>query len=129
MKFFGPPGKLDGRIFYTIEEARLYLMGLSSEARSNYIIGELLDFWFLVNYTWLSFLGFQYFHPGSRLRMIPVFGGVLDFFETSLILLYLLQGNFLFVHEWLPFLSTPKWFIALGCMSYLLIKKWRTASH
>lgn len=128
MKFISPPQKLDARIIYSVEEARSYLLGLSDQDRSKYFYSEILDYWYMVNYSWIFYLGMNYFHPGLKRRWISIFGGVLDFLETSLIMLFLITGEFGLFHEFLPYFSTPKWFLGLGVGVYLILKKWRTAS-
>jgi hypothetical protein len=105
MKYFGPAGKLDGRIFYTLSEARDYLQALSLLERQNYFWGEVVDYWFMVNYSWIFYLVIP-----KRIVFIP---GYLDFIETSLIILFLKTGEFYSFMAVLPFVSFPKWLGAL----------------
>ena len=112
MKYFGPAGKLDGRYFYTINEAKTYLEGLSALERSNYLSGEIVDYWFMINYSWLFYLAFR-----KKWVFLPL---ILDFCETTLIVIYLLTGEFSAVMKVLPFLSVPKWFMAAALFALLL---------
>ncbi len=106
MLYLGPPGKLDGRYFYTIAEGRSYLLNLNLEQRANYLFGELIDLWFLVNYSWL-------FHVLIRKRYVFI-PGLFDLVETLLILSYLISGDYFPMLDLLPFFSVPKWFLVAG---------------
>jgi hypothetical protein len=114
MKYFGPAGKLDGRYFYTINEAKTYLEGLSALDRSNYLFGEIVDYWFMINYSWLFFLAFR-----KKWVFLPL---ILDFCETTLIVIFLISGEFYAVMRILPFLSVPKWFMAAALFALLLVQ-------
>jgi hypothetical protein len=114
LKYFGPDGKLDGRYFYTSLEGISYLESLSEHQMFNYLCGEILDFWFMVNYSWLFYL----FVP-KKIVFLP---GLLDFLETSLIVIYLVVGQTFSLLHILPFLSVPKWFLAVGTGLYVTRK-------
>lgn len=106
MLYLGPPGKLDGRYFYTIAEGRSYLLNLNLEQRANYLFGELIDLWFLVNYSWLFYVLIR-----KKYVFIP---GLFDLVETLLILGYLISGDYFLMLDFLPFFSVPKWFLVAG---------------
>jgi hypothetical protein len=110
MKWFGPVGKLDGRFFYTISEAKEYLNSLSAIERDRYFWGEIVDYWFMINYSWIFYL----IIPKKRV-FIP---GFLDVIETSMILIFLISGEFYSFHVLLPFVSFPKW---LGAATLFLL--------
>ena len=114
MKYFGPAGKLDGRYFYTISEAKFYLEGLPQAQRSNYFYGEIVDYWFMINYTWLFHLAFR-----KKIVFLPL---ILDFCETTLIVVFLTTGHYLPVMNALPFFSVPKWFMAAALFALLLVQ-------
>ena len=73
--------------------------------RQNYFWGEIVDYWFMVNYSWIFYLVIP-----KRIVFIP---GCLDFIETSLIILFLKTGEFYSFMDVLPFVSFPKWLGAL----------------
>jgi len=129
MKLLGPEGKLDARFYYTAEEARSYLEGLSHIQREFYLYGELVDFWFMANYSWILFLLFRSVQRKSRKVWWSLLTGALDFAETFLIIIYLRKDKFFLAHEFLPCISSLKWFSALLLILYLCIKKLRTASR
>jgi hypothetical protein len=118
LKYFGPAGKLDGRYFYTSVEGISYLESLSEHQKFNYLCGEIFDYWFMVNYSWLFYL----FVP-KKIVFLP---GLLDFLETSLIVIYLVVGQNFSLLNILPFLSIPKWFLALGIGLYVTRKAFQT---
>lgn len=101
MKIFGPAGKLDGRLFYTISEARDYLINLSIIERDRYFWGEIVDYWFMINYSWIFYLIIP-----KKIVFIP---GLLDLIETTIIIIFLISGEFNSFHVLLPFVSFPKW--------------------
>lgn len=114
MKYFGPPGKLDGRLFYTISEATNYLTGLEPLEKQNYLYGEIVDYWFMFNYSWIFYLIIP-----KRIVLIP---GLLDLFETTLIVLFLVSGGPHIVFSLLPFVSLPKWLGALTISLFVAAK-------
>lgn len=120
MRFLGPQGKLDGRLFYTGAEANDFLNGLSLVDRGFYLYGELVDLWFLTNYSWLLFLGFRYFlSSGSRLIFLALVPGLLDLLETTAILVFLIKGQAKISLAVLSLISLFKWIMALGALSFL----------
>ena len=110
MKYFGPPGKLDGRFFYTIGEAKDYLINLSIIERDRYFWGEIVDYWFMINYSWIFYLIIP-----KKIVFIP---GFLDLIETTMIIIFLISGEFNAFHVLLPFVSFPKW---LGAVTLFLL--------
>jgi hypothetical protein len=110
MKIFGPAGKLDGRLFYTISEATNYLTGLGPLEKKNYLYGEIVDYWFMINYSWIFYLIIP-----KKIVFIP---GFLDFIETTMIIIFLISGEFNSFHVLLPFVSFPKW---CGAVSLFLL--------
>lgn len=110
MLMLGPADKLDGRFYYSAEEAEAYLKGLTLVERGFYLYGESLDFWFMTNYSWLLFLGFRFFSaPTSSFKYLAFFPGVLDFIETISIMGFLIQGHALINLSTLSIISCLKW--------------------
>ncbi len=114
MKIVGPQSKLDARYFYTILEAKEYLQSLSADEKSRYLLGELVDFWFMANYSWLFYLVVP-----KKFVFIP---GILDFLETLLILIYLKSDVFYPAMNLLPWISASKWFLASSLTCFILVQ-------
>lgn len=130
MRFFSPPQKLDARVFYSLAEAVNYLMSLTELQKREYLFAEFFDFWFMINYTWINFLAAKKVGLKPRLLWIAFVPGVLDFFETILIVYFLHFRQFTSGHDLLPILSSLKWATAIGLIIYLLKKGfWRRANH
>jgi len=113
MKILSPPNKLDIRFWYSVEEAKSFLVGLSPDQSRLYFYGEILDFWFMINYSWILHLIF-------KKKFVLITGGV-DFFETSLIVLFLITNEFISVMNLLPILSSLKWTTALLMISLVIL--------
>jgi len=119
MRSLSPANKLDARLFYTFEQAVSYLESLTEIQKQNYLYAEIVDFWFMINYTWLQFL---------VVKKWPAFlPGILDFLETSLIVTYLMSNELLMIHQALPFISSTKWFSGFCLLGYFGYKRLRTA--
>lgn len=130
MRFFSPAHKLDARIFYSFTEAVNYLMSLTELQKREYLFAELFDFWFMINYTWINFLAAKKVFLTPRILWIAFVPGVLDFFETILIVYFLQFRQFTFWHEFLPILSSLKWATAIGLIIFLIQKGFgRRANH
>ncbi len=88
MHLLSPPNKLDVRFYYSVLEAQEFFNRLSDHEIRNYFFGELLDLFFILNYSVLSFLFFQtYFSKKEKwLLFLP---GLMDVVETGSILLKL----------------------------------------
>ena len=119
MRYLSPPQKLDSRPYYSYEQASRYLNGLSEIQKENYLHAEYFDFWFLLNYSWLTWLAFKKYLPGKKVIWIAVIPGVLDLFETGLITWYLASGSFSLGHRLLPVLSSCKWLSGVLITLYL----------
>jgi hypothetical protein len=130
MRFFSPAQKLDARFFYSFTEAVNYLMSLTELQKREYLFAEIFDFWFMTNYTWINFLAAKRVGLQPRLLWIVFVPGVLDFFETILIVYFLHFRQFTFCHDLLPVLSSLKWATAISLIIFLLKKAfWRRANH
>jgi hypothetical protein len=130
MRFFSPPQKLDARFFYSFAEAVNYLMSLTELQKREYLFAEFFDFWFMINYTWINFLAAKKIALTPRILWIPFVPGVLDFFETILIVYFLHFRQFTSCHELLPLLSSFKWATAIGLIIFLVQKAFgRRANH
>jgi hypothetical protein len=79
------PGLLDSRIYYSAEEARLFLTQLSPHMAQTYFWHCLWDFLFMFSYTWLLWL-----RLATPWALLP---GMIDIGETSLILMALKTGD------------------------------------
>jgi hypothetical protein len=119
MHVLSPAQKLDSRFFYTYEQATSYLENLSELEKKNYFSAELFDLWFMLNYTWLLFLGWQKNVSSKKMLWIAFIPGLLDLFETSLILNYLHNREFSSAYQFLPVISSLKWFLGISILLYL----------
>ena len=129
MRSLSPPHKLDTRAYYSYEEGRAYLEGLTEVQKQKYLAGELFDFWFMINYTWLLFLAVKKYLP-RKLLWLAFIPGILDFGETSLITYYLHFREFSSIHQLLPFFSSLKWFLVFSILLYLgKMAFWRRANR
>ena len=120
MRYLSPPQKLDSRLYYSFEEASTYLSGLSEIQKENYLRAECFDFWFLINYSWLSWLALKKYLPRKNLKWVAFVPGGLDLFETGLITWYLMTGSLNVLHQLLPVLSSCKWLSGVLITLYLL---------
>jgi hypothetical protein len=77
------------------------------------LYGEILDFWFMINYSWI-------FHVIFKRRYVFI-TGILDFFETFLIVIFLITNEFTRVMNILPILSSLKWTMALLMISLVVL--------
>ena len=129
MRSLSPPHKLDTRPYYSYEEGRGYLEGLTEIQKQKYFAGELFDFWFMINYSWLLLLAFRKYLP-SKLLWLAFIPGILDFGETSLITYYLHFREFSSVHQLMPFFSSLKWLLGFCILLYLgKMAFWRRANR
>ncbi len=120
MRYLSPPQKLDSRPYYSFEQASTYLTGLSEIQKQNYLRAEYFDIWFLLNYSWLSWIALNKYLPKKKLIWIAFIPGGLDLFETGLITWYLTTGSLSLGHRLLPVLSSCKWLSGLLITLYLL---------
>ena len=119
MRYLSPPQKLDSRPYYSFEQASSYLNGLSEIQKENYLHAEYFDFWFLINYSWLTWLALKKYLPRKNLKWLAIIPGALDFFETGLITWYLASGSLSLGHRLLPVLSSCKWLSGVLITLYL----------
>ena len=98
MLIIGPPNTLDVRLFYSNEDAYLWLNSLTINQRSNYLITEYLDIGYTISYSMI------FFFILGPIGLIP---GILDLIETVPIILHLKNGSALPEH--LGFVSGIKW--------------------
>ena len=113
MKSLSPPNKLDVRYWYSIEEAKSFLFGLSPEQSRLYLFGEFFDFWFMINYSWILYIILK--------KKFVFIIGVLDFFETFLIVTFLISNEFMSVMNLLPVFSFLKWNLAIVMVSLVVL--------
>lgn len=124
MRLLSPPAKLDVRFFYTISEAQQFFSELTPIQAQKYFWGELVDLWFMFNYSWLLFIWAK--NLSLRKPMLTWTTGVLDLGETALILSYL-SGHPLGL-EGMRWCSTLKWSAALVTLFSLAILTFRRKS-
>jgi len=122
MRFFSPPYKLDARLFYSFSEAATYLTALTDLQKREYLFVELFDFWFMINYSWINFIMAKKVKVSCQRLWIAFVPGILDVFETTLIVYFLHYRELSAVHELLPILSSLKWISAIALIIYLLQK-------
>jgi hypothetical protein len=120
MRYLSPAQKLDSRPYYSFEQASSYLNGLSEIQKENYLHAEYFDFWFLINYSWLSWLALKKYLPRKNLKWLAIIPGGLDLIETGLITWYLMTGSLNLGHRLLPVLSSCKWLSGVLITLYLL---------
>lgn len=119
MRSYSPAHKLDSRPYYSYDQAVIYLQGLSELQKQNYFKAEMLDFWFMINYTWLLLLAFKKYVINKKNYWPAFVPGILDLFETLLITSYLYMGEFNWAHQLLPVFSTLKWLSAILIPLYI----------
>jgi hypothetical protein len=123
MLMLGPARKLDGRPYYSPEDAGFYLNSLTLIERGFYLYGEIVDLWFLTNYSWLLFLGYRYFYPQKLvLQYLVLLPGLLDIIETVSIMGFLIQGQTLINLTALSIVSCIKWSTVVSAVGFLLVK-------
>ena len=119
MHILSPPNKLDVRLFYSVIEAQEFFHRLSIHEIKNYFFGELLDLFFILNYSALSFLLFQSYFSKKE-KWVLFLPGLLDLVETGSILLTL-KGHQ--ISLFLLSLSTlAKWCSGVLVLVFLLYK-------
>lgn len=124
MRLLSPPAKLDVRFFYTVSEAQQFFSELTPTQAQKYFWGELVDLWFMLNYSWLLFLWAK--TVSMRKPIWTWTTGLLDLGETALILSYL-SGHPLWL-EGMRWCSTLKWSAALVTLVTLAISTLRRKS-
>lgn len=122
MKFLSPPGKLDSKLFYNYDYAVLFLTQLSAEQSARYFYAELLDYWYMICYTFLLLIFFQRAELIRKHRWPVFLPAALDFLENTLIIYYLKTTQLTFFHQCLPVMSALKWLIVLFLLGRLLLK-------
>lgn len=113
MHLLSPPQKLDVRFLYSYEEGISYLENLSEFQKKNYFYTELFDFWFMINYTWLSIITLKNYAPDKKNFFLAFLIGTMDFFETSFIAFYLYNREFSSAYRLLPIFSSLKWLLGI----------------
>ena len=124
MRLLSPPAKLDVRFYYTVVEAQQFFSHLTSIQAQKYFWGELVDLWFMFNYSWLLFLWAQ--NVKLRNPSLTWATGWLDLGETALILSYL-SGYPVWI-EGMRWFSTVKWSAALVTLFTLAFLTFRRKS-
>ena len=119
MRILSPAHKLDARPYYTYDQAITYLEGLSEPQKQNYFYAELFDLWFLINYSWLSFLAVKKYVTRKKLYWMAFLPASLDLIETVLIIFYLHTREFSSVYQLLPIASSLKWLSGFLILLYL----------
>jgi hypothetical protein len=100
---------LDGRFFYTSDQAQFLLETMAQDQKDIYFINEIIDLFLLIPLYCLFFISvLQKFFTDSRLLLVPGLSAVLDIFETTNILLTLKTSP---QNLWslLGFVTTLKW--------------------
>lgn len=119
MHILSPPNKLDVRFYYSVTEAKDFFNHLSLHEIRNYFFGELLDLFFILNYSALSFLLFQSYFSKKE-KWVLFLPGLVDVVETGSILLTL-KGHQ--ISLFLLSLSTlTKWCSGIVVLLFLLYK-------
>jgi hypothetical protein len=66
MHLLSPKNKLDVRLYYSVSEAEEFFSHLGPTESHNYTVGEILDLFFILNYSLICFLAFDSFFSGGR---------------------------------------------------------------
>jgi len=90
MNLHSIPHSLDTRFYYSLGEGMKFLNGLSLTEIQNYLITEIADLFFIINYTGLMFIIGRKMKIYFLLAFLP---GIFDLIETTSIILFL-TGSF-----------------------------------
>lgn len=109
MHFFGSRDSLDARFYYSVSEAKSFLMNLSEAEARAYLRNALFDIGFLATYSMLFFCMFRDMcRSCQRVSLVFLFPGTFDFIETLTIIALLTN----FTDEpplWLGITTCLKW--------------------
>ena len=116
MQSMGLRGILDARLYYSANDAAVYLSGLSPEQAATYFRHELLDLLFLSSYS----LFFVTLLP--KRKWVGVIPGIFDLLETGGILVALKVGPRPEIVSWLGWATLLKWTTGSYVVAVLLLQ-------
>lgn len=121
MRFFGPHGTLDERLFYSGIEARFYLDTLSDSEMRAYLFNELADLVLIGLYSSLLFLSLRHHFPKRvGLHGFAFIPGFFDLIETCGILYALtFEGSHAYLDNW-GAITLMKWLTGIVAMGLTL---------
>lgn len=119
MHILSPKNKLDVRFHYSTLEANEFFDKLTPLEMNDYAQAEMLDLFFIINYSLLTFIIFHSFFTqwGKYLLFVP---GSIDLVETCSILLKL--KNHQISLSILSFSTTAKWLSGLIVLIVLIYR-------
>jgi hypothetical protein len=122
MHLLSPKNKLDVRLYYSVSEAEEFFSQLGPTESHNYRVGEILDLFFILNYSLICFLAFDSFFPG-KWRYVLFLPGLMDLVETISILLKL-KGHQISL-SLLSYSTTGKWAAGVALLFVLIYQIFR----
>ena len=123
MKHCSPHGSLDSQIYYSGEEARVYLKGLTDGQSFSYFVNQFWDLLFIFLYSALGYFSVKKLF--STIKMAPwlaLIPGVFDLIETTSILFILKLGDAINALDALGVVTLLKW-CSGGLLAVLIILK------
>jgi hypothetical protein len=121
VQIWGSQKSLDVRLYYTAGEAKSFLNELSPSEISAYVRHECFDLAFIATYSLLLFLWLRRLLPHNKYLLTLAFiPGVLDFIETTTILVILLRAP-LEPPSWLGLMTLLKWLSTLGVLFLFIL--------
>ena len=110
MLIWGSSGSLDMKFYYSADEARRFLYGLSASEAANYLRNEWVDLGFLSTYSALFFVLARRFYPSKPiLHFWAIVPGLFDLIETVTIIWLLLYWKAVAPPAWLGVMTCLKW--------------------
>lgn len=107
---WGTLDSLDSKFFYTSDEAAEFLTSLSAQQLKVYFWTEYVDLIFIVGYSLWFFKRSQALFPqNGKLQIAAFVPGIFDAIETVTILILLSMPVFVYVPNWLGFVTALKW--------------------
>lgn len=118
----GLKGILDSRLYYTAEEALVYLTSLDSEKVSAYLNVNKFDFAFIFIYTMLLLTSLKKVLSAKKYyRVLGIIPGTLDLIETSAIRTYLKNPAQTYFFNWLGYVTFLKWISGALILLFFII--------
>lgn len=115
-------GSLDGRLYYSAQEARDLFVLMTSPERQAYFKTEIVDLFFILTYTAIFIVTFGKLFPRNLFFLyLAIIPGLCDLIETSVILYALKYSEPLYAFDWLGIFTWLKWVIGAGVVIFLFV--------